>query len=179
MSTPLLPVADAALALLADVQRTCTVQRTVWERDADELDEHSYYEDDEQGEQEGAARAAALAVAAAREGPQLAAAAALCECCVRFLMAHHGAVLGTLDGAGLLRPGLKLRPEHTRHAELLQQVWTSGYGLMPSISACPHACKRQAWQPATCNAQEAINNATVIAPQRKCISGVRLRKLAA
>ncbi len=134
MSTPLLPAADAALALLADVQRTCAVQRTAWEREADELDEQSYYEQDEQDEREGAARAAALAAAAAREGPRLAAAAALCECCVRFLVAHHAAVLGALDGAGLLRPGLKLRPEHTRHAELLQQVRKTGYALW---AGCP------------------------------------------
>ncbi len=74
-----------------------------------------------------AARAAAVRLtAAARDAARLRVGIAMCEACVRFLVAHHQGMVATLLRAGLLRPGLKLREEHTRHAVLLHKVRSYG-----------------------------------------------------
>ncbi|KAG2489527.1 hypothetical protein HYH03_011978 [Edaphochlamys debaryana] len=71
-------------------------------------------------------RAAATRVAAAaRDAGRLVAGAALAEGSVRFLLSHHATILQTLATAGLLRRGLQLRPQHTRHTELLRQTLSS------------------------------------------------------
>ncbi|GIL50438.1 hypothetical protein Vafri_6563, partial [Volvox africanus] len=69
------------------------------------------------------ARAAAVRLtAAARDASRLRMSVGICEASVRFLVAHHQGIVATLLRAGLLRPGLRLREEHRRHAGLLEQT---------------------------------------------------------
>ncbi|EFJ41569.1 hypothetical protein VOLCADRAFT_98413 [Volvox carteri f. nagariensis] len=93
---------------------------------------------------EAVARAAAVRLtAAARDAARLRVAVALCEACVRFLVAHHQGMVATLLRAGLLRPGLKLRQEHTRHAALLQQTLE----MLAHLAACCASAVAEAHAP--------------------------------
>ncbi|GLI60884.1 hypothetical protein VaNZ11_003104, partial [Volvox africanus] len=79
------------------------------------------------------ARAAAVRLtAAARDAARLRVSVGICEASVRFLVAHHQGIVATLLRAGLLRPGLRLREEHRRHAELLEQTLDK----LASLAAC-------------------------------------------